>query len=104
MFTCYYCDTLCFSFRKNIKQNTIFEQKCKAGVFEVEVKVKNNDYFVTIVYDEIEFLNKLNQKEIEILTNLHKYKSSNIKDTFSFYVKQGKTIGREGKVFCGIFP
>lgn len=68
MFICYYCDTLCFSFRKNIKQNTIFEQKCKAGVFEVEVKVKNNDYFVTIAYDEIEFLNKLNQKEIEILT------------------------------------
>lgn len=53
---------------KNIKQNTIFEQKCKAGIFEVEVKVKNNDYFVTMAYDEIEFLNKLNQKEIEILT------------------------------------
>ncbi|EHL5011099.1 PhzF family phenazine biosynthesis isomerase [Campylobacter lari] len=186
---------------KNIKQNTIFEQKCKAGIFEVEVKVKNNDYFVTMAYDEIEFLNKLNQKEIEILTKalglkeeelikelpiqvvstghskvlvaikdyqtldalkpnmqelaklsecidcngyfvftfdtkekniltqgrmfapaiginedpvtgnahaplapfLHKYKFSNIKDTFSFYAKQGKTIGREGKVFVEFF-
>ncbi|EAK9999157.1 TPA: hypothetical protein R1715_000584 [Campylobacter lari] len=57
-----------------------------------------------MAYDEIEFLNKLNQKEIEILTNLHKYKSSNIKDTFSFYAKQGKTIDREGKVFVEFFP
>ncbi|MCR8686314.1 PhzF family phenazine biosynthesis isomerase [Campylobacter sp. 1569] len=187
---------------KNISQNTIFEQKCKAGVFDVEVKIEDDNYFMTMTYDEIEFLNKLNQKEIEILTKalglkeedlikelpiqvvstghskvliaikdyhvlnalkpnmqelaklsecidcngyfvftfdtkeeniltqgrmfapaiginedpvtgnahaplapfLHKYKFSNIKDTFSFYAKQGKAIGREGKILVEFFP
>ncbi len=187
---------------KNISQNTIFEQKCKAGVFDVEVKIEDDNYFMTMTYDEIEFLNKLNQKEIEILTKalglkeedlikelpiqvvstghskvliaikdyhvlnalkpnmqelaklsecidcngyfvftfdtkeeniltqgrmfapaiginedpvtgnahaplapfLHKYKFSNIKGTFSFYAKQGKAIGREGKILVEFFP
>lgn len=52
---------------KNIKENTIFEQICKAGVFEVEVLLDENDYLLAMTYEKIEFLNKLSQDEIEIL-------------------------------------